>query len=267
MKDHKCEVCGKIFSRKNDLTRHQSKKKKCKPRDESSLLKCSDCGELFAHSSSLSRHRQTCDGSAKSLRTEVAELRLEVQELRALQQGQNSTNSNSLNNNNNTSTTNNDNSQNIHIHINNYGKESTAHLDALTFEQLKDVLQLTPDNESLLRMLTFLHFNPEHPENHNLKLKDVDDEQMEIRKKGSWKEVQTDNTMFDVLSRQCLRFLDIDEKLKKGMSKAKYEALAKYLEDAEEMSNSENVKLHREHAFDELLQKAKETAAAGMNTD
>ena len=259
----------RTFKRKEHLKQHQSRINPCfAGEDDQKPITCV-CGQKLSSRSSLSRHKKTCPGpQKKSLREEVDDLKIEVERLKSRPEAS-SSNDTHINNSTNTidysnhsqNTTNNDNSQNIHIHINNYGREQTGYLDALTFEQLKDILQLTPDNESILKMLAFIHKNPEHPENHNLKLKDVEDEKMEVYKKGDWKEVGTDKTMFDVISRQCLRFLDIEEKLKKGMTKAKYDALARYLDDAEGMTISKDVKQHPEHSFDELMDRAKERVA------
>ena len=55
--------------------------------------------------------------------------------------------------------------QQINIHINNYGTENT---DYITEGFLKNLLD-TPYN-ALPKLLKNIHFNPEHPENHNIKI-------------------------------------------------------------------------------------------------
>ena len=61
-------------------------------------------------------------------------------------------------------TTNNNNTQNI-IVVNNYGKENT---DYLTFDKIKKLLDRPYD--SVQELIKMLHFDSEHPENHNIKI-------------------------------------------------------------------------------------------------
>ena len=61
-------------------------------------------------------------------------------------------------------TTNNNNTNNI-IVVNNYGKENT---DYLTAEKIDKLLDRTYD--SIQDLIKMLHFNEEHPENHNVKI-------------------------------------------------------------------------------------------------
>ena len=61
-------------------------------------------------------------------------------------------------------TTNNNNTNNI-IVVNNYGKENT---DYLTAEKIAKLLDRPYD--SIQDLIKMLHFNEEHPENHNVKI-------------------------------------------------------------------------------------------------
>ena len=60
--------------------------------------------------------------------------------------------------------TTNNNTQNI-IVVNNYGKENT---DYLTFEKIKNLLDRPYD--SVQELIKMLHFDVDHPENHNVKI-------------------------------------------------------------------------------------------------
>ena len=61
-------------------------------------------------------------------------------------------------------TTNNNNTNNI-IVVNNYGKENT---DYLTFDKIKKLLDRPYD--SVQELIKMLHFDVDHPENHNVKI-------------------------------------------------------------------------------------------------
>ncbi len=57
MKEHKCELCNKIFSRKEHLTQHLNKLRKCNVVTDFS---CGWCNVSFASNFSLSRHVNVC---------------------------------------------------------------------------------------------------------------------------------------------------------------------------------------------------------------
>jgi hypothetical protein len=88
---------------------------------------------------------------------------------------------------NNNTTNNNNNTQNI-IVVNNYGKENTDYLTAEKIEKLLD-----RPYDSIQDLIKMLHFNVEHPENHNVKITNKkepfalvwNDPIWEIRKKKS----------------------------------------------------------------------------------
>ena len=65
----------------------------------------------------------------------------------------------------NNNTTNNNNSNNTIIVVNNYGKENTEYLTAEKIVQL-----LNRPFDSIQDLIKMLHFNVDHPENHNVKI-------------------------------------------------------------------------------------------------
>lgn len=82
-------------------------------------------------------------------------------------------------------TNNNTNNINItHIHINNYGKENT---DYITDDFLVKAFNSSDEIEHTVpKLLKHIHFNPEHPENHNVKMPNKRDKHMLIRQDGQW---------------------------------------------------------------------------------
>jgi len=56
------------------------------------------------------------------------------------------------------------------ITVDNYGSEDQQLLEALSYAGLKIILKLTPDNETILRMIKFIHVNDDHPENTTVRL-------------------------------------------------------------------------------------------------
>lgn len=239
----KCEDCDKEFSKPSLLKQHQARKTSC--REDSQYqkdYKCEKCDKEFRFGSSLSRHRHTCKGprlTVEQLQAENTELRSQTRQLII------------TNNVNNVQNVNIDNS--INITINNYGQESQAHLERMSYADLKRVLKLTPDHDSLVRMISFIHLNDQVPENRTIRLNDKDSAVIDVFKRGRWREQNADTVLYDLICRNRLRFVDLEEILSKNMAKGKFDELTGYLMKAEDMANSENADLHLEYAFQDLM--------------
>ena len=80
-------------------------------------------------------------------------------------------------------TNNNTNNNNIQINIiNNFGKEN---MDYITPGFINRTIQKV--YESIPTLLKHIHFNPEHPENHNVRLPNKRDKYMLVRRMDEWK--------------------------------------------------------------------------------
>jgi len=114
------------------------------------LFTCSFCNKSFSHSSSLSRHKQNCIHS--KLQKENDELRKEIEQLKNDQK-------NITNN-----TTNNIETQNI-ININCFGNENMDYItDKIILQCISKVYGSIP------MIIERINFDPEHPENNNIKI-------------------------------------------------------------------------------------------------
>ena len=128
-------------------------------------LKCEFCNKLCSRSDNLKRHLKTC-----KKRKETEQLLLldedkdkKIEELeKALQLEKEKVNTNIINNNNNS--TNIHTTNNTNIIINNLGEENIAYLKSGKFaELLQGIYAAVP------KLIQHIHFNPAHPENHNIK--------------------------------------------------------------------------------------------------
>ena len=252
---HECHRCTKQFARKQNLIKHLQKKVPCLPETaDSRPFICHACGAAFKFESNLSRHKRTCSGppaTIVSLQVEVAQLRQQLQQLHQPQTVVHGNIDNSITNITNTHNT------NIHINLNNYGAESQDYLESLTLAQLKKILKLSPDNDSLLNMIRFIHRNKDHPENKTVRLEAVDSDVINVFKDRVWKQEKTDPIIYDIICRSRVRFIDVEPQLS-GMAKAKLEALTDYLEKVEDMSNSADMTMYPEYAFVDLITKVKD---------
>lgn len=86
------------------------------------------------------------------------------------------------------------------IVINDFGFENTSYLDQ---EMLKDCLK----ELDLKKLIDQLHFNTDHPENHNFRLKNINKKIFEYREDGKWMIDQYDSALRDFILNCGLRIL------------------------------------------------------------
>ena len=71
--------------------------------------------------------------------------------------------------------------QNYQININNYGNENLKYLNKKFLEKLFNI-----PYASIPKLIKHIHFNPAHPENHNIKIPNKKDKFALIHKDGKW---------------------------------------------------------------------------------
>ena len=189
-----CKRCGYETNNRFDFMKHLNRKSICPPTNEdvtiSSMLeelneayiektfKCQYCQSRFTMSKSKWRHEQTCkikndNDRIKALETEIKELRKQID---------------SKNDATTTINTNNGIINNININIDrrNFASgENTSYLES-------DVLLECFRDKDMITILNKLHFNPEHPENHNVRIKNMRHNLMEYVEEGIWKVANKD---------------------------------------------------------------------------
>lgn len=167
-----CRHCQKTFQTKASLQRHcQTARHLVREKNDMVLHKCL-CGKMFQHKSNLSRHRKQCkyvqstsESNLQRMQQRLDDFEKERDELRsqiALLLDKHACQPTTTNNN---STQNIDTQNNIHIHINAFGHENLEYLDK------KDILEcISRVYKSVPALLEKIHFDPNHPENHNIKI-------------------------------------------------------------------------------------------------
>jgi hypothetical protein len=213
MKEHKCELCNVIFYRKEHLTRHLNKLRKCNVVTDFS---CEWCNKSFTSNFSLSRHITTCKikESHELLEMQMQEKADDIEELKAkyelLEQKLNSlplssgtvtssTNPTINGNSNTNSSTTNNNSHNInHITINNYGSEDLSHINLkqITFVFSKRF-------KSVIECVKLKHFSPLAPQNRNVCIKDIKSKYAYVFCDGNWDIVGRIRLIDDMYSNIC----------------------------------------------------------------
>ena len=166
---YKCDMCVCTFTTNQQYQRHlSSKKHQLRVNTTCKMFECIGCKKKFSHSSTLSNHKNKCKNlkSTNSLQEQMTKMREDFEKEREEMKGQmsvlldkqagtyNTTNTNIENQNN-----------NITININAFGNENTDYLDDKAILQCIDRVY-----KSIPALLQKIHFDPQHPENHNIKI-------------------------------------------------------------------------------------------------
>jgi hypothetical protein len=131
------------------------------------------------------------DEEMKELKDEMDELRKKVEMLFASSGGNTTTN---------IETQNNIENQNVII-VNNFGNENT---DYLTGKIVKNLIKNNAPYACIPRLIQSIHFNPKHPENHNIKVTNARDKHAKIFKNNKWIRAMKNRTIDDLIETICV---------------------------------------------------------------
>jgi len=146
-----CEQCAKVFSRKDNLTRHMMN---C---DGIQSLECSLCHTVFKNRWTKSRHVQICTGPTAT--TNIITTNNTI----------NNINQGTINNN------------NIQITINNFGEENLSYISQEFLEKC-----FNTEATGIRTVLDKIYFDHNHPENHNVRLTSLRHAITEVYKDNQW---------------------------------------------------------------------------------
>ena len=212
-----CEDCKKQFTTVKHFKRHLlSNSHKLRSSSEKNNLVFCLCSKSFTTRSALYRHRKNCSIYTNSKRTtnanppeevlqvlkekldkkdqENQEMRDEMNDLRKqvemlLQQSGKKTTTNNI------QTQNNIENQSVNIVVNSFGNENIEHL---TDQIICKLIQTAPFT-SVPELIQKIHFDPEHPENHNIKLTNKKMNYAEIVKNNKWVTANKKQVIDDVI--------------------------------------------------------------------
>ena len=206
---HHCQICNMSFKSKIILERHKNTNRhKNQSKGNTITYKC-DCGKFYAHHQSFYRHKRNCHYDEISgnnnepeqiiqvlkeennkMREEMDELRKQVEMLMEKSTG-NITNNNSNSNNNNTHIE----TQNI-ILVNSFGNENT---DYLTDQIITKLIKNNGPATCIPKIIESIHFDPEHPENHNIKVTNQKNNYAKVIKENKWVTVNKKRTIENMI--------------------------------------------------------------------
>ena len=168
--EYKCLKCNKVFTTKQGLKRHMNRLYSCdhnlNPHKTSQTLtkiefKCEYCSQTFTRKDNLTRHINKYCLKKKDILEEIDMLKKENNELKKANETSNTIIFQTNQKINNTNIVNNNT-----ININAFGKEDISYI---TEDILLKVVRNPEDGIPML--IKHIHFNPEHPNNQNILLK------------------------------------------------------------------------------------------------
>jgi len=166
---HFCTVCSVSFGKKQNYEKHLRTQRHANRVNNGTGENVCTCGKAFLSRQSLSVHKKKCPGKPNEMivtyyenqikkeQEEKEELRKQIEELLL----KNST----VNTMQTIETQNNTQNNNITININAFGEENTDYIDGKTILACLDRVY-----KSVPAIVEMIHFDPEHPENHNIKI-------------------------------------------------------------------------------------------------
>ena len=218
-----CDRCGKFFTRLTSLRTHFNNKKTCKPllkdisieelkekyKVNKGCYKCENCGKEYKTASGKCKHKKKCilnialieKNEKYELKTELERKDNELDELKKqllIEKKKCEENAKIINNTNNTNTnSHNTNSHNTNNIVFNFNDEK------YNVDELKQIILNNEKSSTNLvkHFLEYVHFNPEYPENQNLKLTNLKPEYkwIDIMINGKWEKDIQDNILNTIL--------------------------------------------------------------------
>jgi len=192
---------------------------------------CEFCNNVFSRSDSLNRHYTRCKVKKQSeelilnQNEEIKQMKSEIEELKKIKVQNNITNNNT--------NTNSHNTINNTININNYGNEDIKHLRSKDYVNLlKGIYSAVP------KLIKQIHFDPEHPENQNIKFTNKKFPYLKVMKEDKWQLVDKKSELLDLIDNKCFllreKYYSILEKNKYNINDNQKNIIDKFLDKYEE---------------------------------
>ena len=199
-------------------------KNQVKPAFKSNEIKCKYCSKCFTRQYGLTCHlnickkKKECDNIVLQQNEEILIMKKEIEQLKQIK-----TETHSITNNNTHNTINNT------ININNYGDENLKHLKYKDFASL-----LSGIYSAVPKLIEKIHFDPNHPENQNIKYTNQKSPYLKIIKDSKWQLVNKKQELLDLIDNKCYL---LKEKYYSILEKNKFNITEEQLVKIEEFIN------------------------------
>lgn len=239
-----CPTCSINLSCSKALKRHNNSKNHLK-RLENNLKYVCHCGRTFTQSSNLYRHKKNCNQTQPETNTETKinqseqtiqilqkenqEMREEMKDLKKqvemlLQQTAKNNTTNNINN-----QTNNIENQNI-IVVNSFLHEDTNHITDKYIRSLirHDAFGCIP------KLIQKIHFDPNFPQNHNVKITNKKLDYAEIVENNKWVFKNKGKVIDDLISNSYSKIDEADKDTVTGKHKERFDNFDRKYNDVDE---------------------------------
>ena len=169
MTDLTCDKCDKIFAQKIDYTRHINRKYSC---NKNSKIECDKCNKVFKHKSTMYSHRKKCEGKKHV----------------------NVLNNNTINNIDTQNNLNVDKMNVDNVKVVKFGNEDISYISDDLFQSI-----LGHGYKSVEEFVDHTHFNPDHPENHNIYIADIKNNYVLLYDGSQWNIKDRDEAIEDLI--------------------------------------------------------------------
>jgi hypothetical protein len=198
---YECTRCGYNTSRKHNLVAHLQRQLVCLPTKSDidvkiqlleltkreNKFKCNYCDEYLGSLSTKYRHQTNCH--VKKEKEHILELEDRIKKLETFIANNNISNVNNITINN---TTNNI----TNINIKTFGYENLAYIEAN-----KDLLNTCFLTKNIKLLIESIHCDKNHPENHNVRIKNKKEELMETFVDEKWIISDCEDTLTDLIQK------------------------------------------------------------------
>ena len=252
---YKCPNCVLVFKARSDLERHLAKKIKC----DAGAFGCGKCKKKFMHQSSKDKHEKACKGPKPTIESllETSQRNREAMLLafaEARNVGNNSVSVDGSNNN----TINVDNSVNITLNV---GEENREVFERMSLEELKEQIGFAPTMDTIFNYTSTLRMDPNHPENHNVRVVDPEGKMALVYTQHMWNNnVSGDYVVKDSVRRDSFEYA---QHLEKQAKTPEIEECQKHLKQVANlvMDHPEKYKPHIQRITRALYEFTKQTYA------
>ena len=251
MQRFQCKVCAKELSSKQALKKHESK---C---NGLNVLQCHKCHKWFSSAQGKYKHVNNVTCEPVTIDNSVTNNDNTV----------NNDHSVTNNNDNRHYTTNNNIDNSVHntnvVVLNTeFGKENVEHLlqnkDLMSsiINTARTAVTLEEKGQVLPKFLEKIHFDPEHPENHTIKMTNSRGNTVQVRRNNGWEREMAD-TAIDAMNRRANQYLE-------SHAEVGDESMDAYLDSTlyGDESDEPTLKRQRQTAKNLILNRTRDTEAA-----
>jgi hypothetical protein len=192
-----CTICNKHFANKYNLNTHNKKfHKEIELIIEKKKFPCRICNKIYSCKQSRFVHEKKCKDKKEITINLITDIENKLIEL------EKKIDTNNINNNNNNKNINNNNSGIINqIIINNYKEDNHSYIS----NNFKDVLFKSLSNSNnyskpIPRLIENIKFNPNHKENHNVKIKSDRSKISFVYDENKWKVINKNELLDELLN-------------------------------------------------------------------